>query len=89
MIKTTPAEGVPQIVSYSSRIMSNISDIVRVMNISAASSVKTGTVNMSGNTMNIDTMKFTESDLNAVISVKVRLTLLCLIFVCSSLETRV
>lgn len=48
-----------------------MSDVVRAMNISAGSSIRTGSVIVSGGGNNIDEMKFAESGLNAVISVKV------------------
>ncbi|KAF5602070.1 uncharacterized protein FSUBG_7905 [Fusarium subglutinans] len=62
---------VSQVVSYSSRFVEKISDVVRSMNISAASSIKLGTIEVSGNSLSIDEAKFAGSDMNAVISVKV------------------
>ncbi|KAI3326738.1 hypothetical protein HD806DRAFT_416024 [Xylariaceae sp. AK1471] len=62
---------VSQTVSYSSRFVEKISDVVRSMNISAASSIKSGTIEVSGNSLSVDEAKFAASDLNAVISVKV------------------
>ncbi|TGJ82973.1 hypothetical protein E0Z10_g5809 [Xylaria hypoxylon] len=62
---------VSQTVSYSSRFVDKISDVVRSMNISAASSIKSGTIEVSGNSLSVDEAKFAASDLNAVISVKV------------------
>ncbi|KAF8648227.1 hypothetical protein AX16_006364 [Volvariella volvacea WC 439] len=64
-------DGVPQIVSYSSRIVSKISEVTRFMNISAGASVKNGSITLSGHQSTIDETKFAASDLNAVISVKV------------------
>lgn len=60
-----------QTVSYSARFVEKMSDVVRAMNISAGSSIRTGSVSISGGGNNIDEIKFAESDLNAVISVKV------------------
>ncbi|RKK82191.1 hypothetical protein BFJ71_g15337 [Fusarium oxysporum] len=60
-----------QTVSYSARFVEKMSDIVYAMNISAGSSIRTGSVSVSGGGNNIDEIKFAESDLNAVISVKV------------------
>ncbi|KAL9564490.1 hypothetical protein ACKAV7_010942 [Fusarium commune] len=60
-----------QTVSYSARFVEKMSDIVHAMNISAGSSIRTGSVSVSGGGNNIDEIKFAESDLNAVISVKV------------------
>ncbi|UKZ54355.1 hypothetical protein TrVGV298_008163 [Trichoderma virens] len=48
-----------------------MSEVVRSMNISAGSSIRTGTVNISGSSSTIDEIKFAESDLNAVVAVKV------------------
>lgn len=62
---------VSQVVSYSSRFVEKISDVVRSMNISAASSIKVGTIEVSGNSVSVDEAKFAASDMNAVISVKV------------------
>ncbi len=62
---------VSQVVSYSSRFVEKISDVVRSMNISAASSIKSGTIETSGNSLSVDEAKFAASDLNAVVSVKV------------------
>ncbi|KAK4184695.1 hypothetical protein QBC35DRAFT_505299 [Podospora australis] len=65
------AQNVSQVVSYSSRFVEKISEVVRSMNISAASSIKSGTIEVSGNSLSVDEAKFASSDLNAVISVKV------------------
>ncbi|KAJ4243311.1 hypothetical protein NW762_014836 [Fusarium torreyae] len=62
---------ISQVVSYSSRFVEKISDVVRSMNISAASSIKLGTIEVSGNSLSVDESKFAASDMNAVISVKV------------------
>ncbi len=60
-----------QIVSYSSRFVEKLSDVVRSMNISAASSIKSGTIQSAGNSLSVDETKFSASDWHAVISVKV------------------
>ncbi|KAH0524198.1 hypothetical protein TsFJ059_009098, partial [Trichoderma semiorbis] len=60
-----------QTVTYCSRFVSKMSEVVRAMNISAGSSIRTGTVNISGSSSTIDEIKFAESDLNAVVAVKV------------------
>ena len=65
------AANVSQTVSYSSRFVEKISDVVRSMNISAASSIKSGTIEVSGNSMTVDEGKFSSSDMNAVVSVRV------------------
>ncbi|PKK40952.1 hypothetical protein CI102_15064 [Trichoderma harzianum] len=59
------------VVSYSSRFVERISDVARGMNVSAASSIKSGTIGISGNSLSVDEAKFADSDLNAIISVKV------------------
>ena len=63
--------GISQVVSYSSRFVEKISDVVRSMNISAGSSIKSGSIEISGNSLSVDESKFTASDLNAVVSIKV------------------
>ncbi|KAK6446217.1 hypothetical protein FP744_10002466 [Trichoderma asperellum] len=60
-----------QTVSYSAEVVEKMSDLVRAMDISASSSIRTGSVSVFGGGSSIDEMKFAESDLNAVISVKV------------------
>ncbi len=62
--------------SYSSRFVERISDVVRGMNISAAATVMNGGVEVLGNSLSLDESKFAINDLNAVVSVKARL--LCL-----------
>jgi hypothetical protein len=66
-----PRRGVSQVVSYSSRFANKISEVVKSMNISAGTSIKNGGISVSGNSLNIDELKFTLSDLNVVVSVKV------------------
>jgi len=63
--------GPSQIVSYSARFVEKISDVVRTMNISAASSIKGGSIEIPGNAISLDETKFLSSDLNVVVSVKV------------------
>lgn len=60
-----------QVVSYSSRLVEKISDVVRAMNISAGSSIKCGSLESSGNSLSVDEVKFVSSDLNVLVSVKV------------------
>ena len=81
----TGPTGVSQTVScssnqttYSSRFVDKISDVARTMNISAASAIKSGGIEVSGNSLPIDDPKFVSSDLNVVVSVKVPLFLLLL-----------
>ncbi|KAA8897744.1 hypothetical protein FN846DRAFT_992263 [Sphaerosporella brunnea] len=73
-ISTTRGKGgehVSQVVAYTSRFIERISDVVRSMNLSAGSSIKKGTIEVSGNSLGLDETKFASSDLNALVSVKV------------------
>jgi translation initiation factor 1 (eIF-1/SUI1) len=73
-ISTTRGRGgkdVSQVVSYTSRFVERISDVVRTMNLSAGSSIKKGTIEVGGNSLSLDETKFASSDLNAIVSVKV------------------
>ncbi|KAL5092159.1 hypothetical protein Trisim1_002049 [Trichoderma cf. simile WF8] len=69
--RADPSASMSQTVSYNSRFVKRISDVARGMNVSAASSIKSGTIGISGNSLSVDEAKFADSDLNAVISVKV------------------
>ncbi|KAG9125090.1 hypothetical protein FRC07_009004 [Ceratobasidium sp. 392] len=69
--KPVGKSGVPQVVSYSSRVVTKVSDVTRSMNISAGASVKSGSVTVLGNQSAIDETKLSTSDLNVIISVKV------------------
>ncbi|KAM0543697.1 hypothetical protein ACHAPJ_012146 [Fusarium lateritium] len=60
-----------QVVDYSSRFVDKISEVAKSMNVSAGSSIKNGGIVGSGSSVTLDEGKFTESDLNAVVSVKV------------------
>ncbi|KAB5590304.1 hypothetical protein CTheo_6242 [Ceratobasidium theobromae] len=60
-----------QTVAYSSQIVTKISDITRTMGVSSSSSIKHGSIAVSGNASSIDESKFVESDLNIIVSVKV------------------
>lgn len=69
--KEKPGIDTSQTVSYSSHVVNRISDITRSMGISTGSSIKSGSIALSGNASSIDESKFAESDMNIVISVKV------------------
>ncbi|KAG8684821.1 hypothetical protein FRC09_015128, partial [Ceratobasidium sp. 395] len=69
--KPVEKSGVPQVVSYSSRVVTKVSEVTRSMNISAGASVKSGSVTVLGNQSAIDETKLSTSDLNVIISVKV------------------
>ncbi|KAK3319535.1 hypothetical protein B0T19DRAFT_361924 [Cercophora scortea] len=60
-----------QAVTYSTRIADKISDVVRGMNISPASCIKSGTVESLGNSLVVDEARFATSDINIVVSVRV------------------
>ncbi|KAF4996971.1 hypothetical protein FGRMN_4189 [Fusarium graminum] len=65
------AKSVSQAVSYNSRLVDNISEVLQTMNISAGSTIKNGIVSVSGTTVSLNEAKFVSSDMNAVVSVKV------------------
>ncbi|KAJ9633917.1 hypothetical protein H2199_009208 [Coniosporium tulheliwenetii] len=67
---TARADNPSQVVSYSSRFVEKLSDVVNSMNISYGSSIKKGTVEISGNASSVDEDKIKASDLNAIVSVK-------------------
>ncbi|EMD85057.1 hypothetical protein COCC4DRAFT_31650 [Bipolaris maydis ATCC 48331] len=64
-------KGISQIVSYSSRFVDKLSDVIDVMNVSASLSIKTGTIGGAVSGTYIDSDKFKTSDLNFFIQVKV------------------
>ncbi|KAF2221092.1 hypothetical protein BDZ85DRAFT_321052 [Elsinoe ampelina] len=64
-------ENPSQVVTYSSKFVERLSDVVRTMNISYSSSIKKGTVEVAGNGNHIDEDKIKQSDTNAIVSVKV------------------
>jgi len=66
-----PAKNLSQIVTYSSRLVSNMADIVDALNISASASIKYGTVKGSGSASFVNENKVAQSDLNYIITVKV------------------
>ncbi|KAF1994444.1 hypothetical protein P154DRAFT_476000 [Amniculicola lignicola CBS 123094] len=70
-ITTVQSDNTSQVVSYSSRFVEKLSDVVDSMNISYGSSIKRGTVEISGNTNSVNEDKIKASDLNAIVSVKV------------------
>lgn len=66
-----PAKNLSQIVTYSSRLVSNMADIVDALSISASASIKYGTVKGSGSASFVNENKVSQSDLNYIITVKV------------------
>jgi hypothetical protein len=66
-----PDKNMSQIVTYSSRSVSNMADIVDALNISASASIKYGTVKGSGSASFVNENKVNQSDLNYIITVKV------------------
>jgi hypothetical protein len=63
--------GTSQVVSYSSKCVARLSDIVKSMNVSYSTSIKKGAVDIAGSNTAINEDKIKESDINAVVSVKV------------------
>ena len=72
-----PAEDIPphknivQIVTYSSRMVDNVSDIVEALNISSSASIKYGTIKGAGSSSIVNENKVNQSDLNYIVTVKV------------------
>ena len=64
-------ENPSQVVTYSSKFVERLSDIVSSMNISYSAAIKKGTIEVSGNGNSIDEDKIKASDINLVISVQV------------------
>lgn len=60
-----------QVVTYSSKFVERLSDIVSSLNISCSSAIRKGTIEISGNGNSIDEDKIKASDINLVISVQV------------------
>ncbi|KAI9859457.1 MAG: hypothetical protein M1824_003798 [Vezdaea acicularis] len=60
-----------QVVTYSSRVVETLSDVVETLNISYCSSIKKGTVEVAGSANTVNEDKIKASDINAVVSVKV------------------
>ncbi|KAI8681752.1 hypothetical protein NCS55_00428200 [Fusarium keratoplasticum] len=69
--QTKTIESPAQIVSYSARVVEKLSDVVEGMNVSYCSSIKKGTVAVSGSSSTIDETTFKMADLNIVVTVKV------------------
>ena len=68
---TPPHKNTVQIVTYSSRLVDNVSDIVEALNISSSASIKYGTIKGSGSTSIVNENKVNQSDLNYIVTVKV------------------
>ena len=68
---TPPSKNVVQIVTYSSRLVDNMSDIVEALNISSSASIKYGTVKGAGSASIVNENKVNQSDLNYIVTVKV------------------
>ncbi|KXJ88990.1 hypothetical protein Micbo1qcDRAFT_112687, partial [Microdochium bolleyi] len=64
-------ENPSQVVTYSSKFVERLSDVVSSMNISYSAAIKKGTIEVSGNGNSIDEDKIKASDINLVISVQV------------------
>lgn len=68
---TPPHKNVVQIVTYSSRMVDNVSDIIQALNISSSASIKYGTIKGSGSASIVNENKVNQSDLNYIVTVKV------------------
>lgn len=68
---TPPNKNVVQIVTYSSRMVDNVSDIVEALNISSSASIKYGTIKGAGSASIVNENKVEQSDLNYIVTVKV------------------
>lgn len=66
-----PQPSMPQIVSYNSRHVKDLSDLVQSMNISPASVIQLGSLKLLGHFTPVNEKAFKESDLNVVVSVSV------------------
>ena len=64
-------ENPSQNVTYSSKLVEHLSEVVSTMQVSHSSSIKKGTVEIAGNGDTINEDKIKSADVNAVISVKV------------------
>ena len=68
---TPPHKNMVQIVTYSSRMVENVSDIMDALNISSSASIKYGTIKGSGSASIVNENKVMQSDLNYIVTVKV------------------
>ena len=67
----SPSKNLSQIVTYSSRSVSNMADIIDALNLSASASIKYGTVKGSGSASFVNENKVSQSDVSYIITVKV------------------
>lgn len=68
---TPPSKNVVQIVTYSSRMVDSMTDIMEALNLSSSTSIKYGTVKGAGSTSIVNENKVNQSDLNYIVTVKV------------------
>ena len=68
---TAPHKNIVQIVTYSSRMVDNVTDIVQALNISSSASIKYGTIKGAGSASIVNENKVNQSDLNYIVTVKV------------------
>ncbi len=68
---TPPGKNPNQIVTYSSRSIDNMADIIDALNISSSLSIKYGTIKGSGSASYVNENKVNDSDLNFIVTVKV------------------
>jgi hypothetical protein len=67
----TPITNPSQSVTFSTRAIDNVSDIMDALNISASMSIKYGTIHGNGNASFVNESKVLDSQLNYVVSVQV------------------
>ena len=68
---TPPHKNTVQIVTYSSRMVNDVSEIMEALNISTSASIKYGTIKGAGSASIVNENKVTQSDLNYIVTVKV------------------
>ncbi|OCL07562.1 hypothetical protein AOQ84DRAFT_377569 [Glonium stellatum] len=71
IIPAGPAPNTSQSVTYSTRAIDNVSDIMDALNISTSMSIKYGTIHGNGNASFVNETKVLDSELNYVVSVTV------------------
>ena len=66
-----PSKNVVQIVTYSSRMIDNVTDIIEALNISFSAFIKYGTIKGAGSASIVNENKVNQFDLNYIVTVKV------------------
>jgi hypothetical protein len=71
VVPSPPGKNVDQIVTFSSRSIDNMSDIMDALQISSSASIAYGTIKGSGSASFVNENKVNDSDLNYIVTVKV------------------